>query len=428
MKISEGIKNIQFYGLIDYDFAKGFNLISEADYIQFKNKSIGSKLKNFIHLFLKILQTLLTPLFVPHYNHAKQNKIIFILAPPDVQKRRNDIYQMFNNVCNLTNSCDQLYFSYTNLYKFSFKRSIRLIVLILYWSIQLTHCKLSIRKKTRILYELTQLYDLQNILNNLYLYKLVLVFYDANLYNNFIIQYFKSKNCKTATLQHGVMVASRENIENNLDFKGIEFNGFISDYFLAWNDFTKREAIKSGIPSHKIIILGVVKCLGKKQLRINLHKKNCLGILLDGIYSNINNERLIKVINNFCIITNSNYIVKYHPAYKGNEFESLINEHGRVLPINSPIEKLIEATDAIIVANSTALFELAYLNINFYRFKSENSIDKYRDLEIPMFSNEYELLNISKNDIEYSEQNKKELFGNIKDVDLSYYSFLNKFI
>lgn len=430
MKISEGIKNIQFHGLIKYDFAKGFNLISEADELQISTSSFYKRLKNGFHYILNICKTVLCPLFIANSNLKNHGKIIFLLAPPDVQKRRKDIARLFNDVSNLTNSCDQLSFTYHSWHEFSIYRSLYLFYLVIYWLIQLIPSKLSPRKKIRVIFELTQLYDFQLTLKRLNIshYNLALVFYDANLYNNFFVQFFKYKGCKTATLQHGVMVAARPNVKDNLDFKGIEFTGSISDYFLAWNEFTKREAIKGGIPNNKIKILGVAKCIGQQPYHQTDNKKNCLGVLLDGIYSNSNNERLIRIINKYSLRTGIRYILKYHPAYKGDEFKSLMNENGSTLPINSSLRELIECSDGIIVANSTALFELAYLNIRFYRFRAEPTIDKFRDLMIPMFSTEEELINLLGKDYEYSQKIHTELCGTCNDVKLSYTSFLNEFI
>lgn len=431
MKISEGIKDIQFHNLIKYDFAKGLNLISEADELQVCTSCFYKRLKNGLHYVLNICKTILYPLFIANFNLKNHGKIIFLLAPPDVQKRRKDIARLFDDVSNLTDYCDQLSFTYHSRHTFSIYRSLCLFYLVIYWFIQLIPSKLTLRKKIRVIYELTQLYDFQTILKkiNITQYNLALVFYDANLYNNFFVQFFKYKGCKTATLQHGIMVAARPNVKNNLDFKGIEFTGSISDYFLAWNEFTKREAIKGGIPDNRIKVLGVVKCIGQQPYKqTNNNKKNCLGVLLDGIYSNSNNEKLIRIINKYSQQTNTRYILKYHPAYKGNEFELLMNENGSALPINSSLKELIECSDGIIVANSTALFELAYLNVRFYRFKSEPEIDKFRGLMIPMFSTEEELINILGNDYKCSQKIRTELCGTCNDVKLSYASFLNEFI
>lgn len=430
MKISEGIKDIQFHNLIKYDFAKGFNLISEADELQVGTSCFYKRIKNGLHYILNICKTILSPLFIANSKLKNHGKIIFLLAPPDVQKRRKDIALLFDDVSNLTDYCDQLSFTYHSWHTFSIYRSLYIFYLVIYWFIQLIPSKLSLRKKIRVIYELSQLYDFQTILKNINIsqYNLALVFYDANLYNNFFVQFFKNKGCKTATLQHGIMVAARPNVKDNLDFKGIEFTGSISDYFLAWNEFTKREAIKGGILNDKIKVLGVAKCIGQQPYKRTNRKKNCLGILLDGIYSNSNNEKLIRVINKYSLQTGTQYILKYHPAYKGNEFESLMNENGSTLSINSSLKDLIECSDGIIVANSTALFELAYLNVRFYRFKSEPDIDKFRDLMIPMFSTEEELKNILENDYEYSQNIRIELCGTCNDVKFSYASFLNEFI
>ena len=391
MKISDGIKGIQFKGLIEYDFARGFNLLSEADFLQMENVSFYKKVKNGGHHICQLLISILTSAFISHYNKSDGSKIIFLLAPPGVQGRRKDIASLFHKISHLTEICDQLSFDYKYWKNVSIRRTFVLIYSIIIWYSQLHGTRLSLRKKIIVLHELSFLFDFQRLLKNLPLYKLALVFYDANLYNNFFVQYFKHKGIKTATLQHGVMVSSRPDVKNNLDFIGIEFKGSISDYFLAWNEFTKQEAIKSGIPEEKIKVLGVAKCIGQKPYIRTIKSQKTLGVLLDGIYSNINNEKMIKVIDDFCTRHEYQYILKYHPAYKGNEFDNSMSERGRSLPLNTTLEDLINQTDSIIVANSTALFELACLNVRFYRFRTERELDKFRDLRIPMFSSSEEL-------------------------------------
>lgn len=404
MKISDGIKGIQFYGLIDYNFARGFNLLSEADFLQMENVSFYRKLKNGGHHIWQLLISILTPAFISHYNKSNGSKIIFLLAPPGVQNRRKDIASLFHKISHLTENCDQLSFDYKNWKNISIRRTFVLIYSIIIWYLQLHGTRLSFRRKIIILHELSFLFDFQRLLENLPLYKLALVFYDANLYNNFFVQYFKHKGTKTATLQHGVMVAPRPDVKNNLDFKGIEFIGSISDYFLAWNEFTKHEAIKSGISEKKIKVLGVAKCIGLKPYIRSTKSQKTLGVLLDGIYSNVNNEKMIKVIDDFCTRHGYKYILKYHPAYKGNEFDNSMSERGSSLPLNTTLEDLINQTGIIIVANSTALFELASLNVCFYRYRTEREVDKFRDLRIPMFSSSEELEKI--NNMEWEEIKK----------------------
>ncbi len=424
MKISDGIRNIQFKGFIEYDFARGFNLLSEADALQMESASLYKKIKNTIHHFCQLLTSIIAPLFVYHYKKTRKSKIIFLLAPPDIQYRRKDIAFLFDQISNLTKYCDQLSFEYKYLQNISIKRTFFLINLIVFWIIQLRKTKLSVRKKIIILHELTLLYDYYKLLELLPLYKMAIVFYDANLYNNFFIQYFKSKKTKTATLQHGVMVSERPEIKYNLDFKGIEFKGFISDYFLVWNEFTKREAIKGGVPKSKIKVLGCAKCIGKKMYTTDFKSNKTLGILLDGIYSSINNEKMIAIIDEFCNRNDYLYILKYHPAFNGDEYTNRMSKNGSSLPLDSTLEDLINQTEGIVIANSTTLFEFLTLNVPFYRFRVDSDTDKFRDLKIPMFSSCTELEEL----VQFGWKNLKEIYdkeiGSEKNVKTQYKKFL----
>lgn len=222
-------------------------------------------------------------------------------------------------------------------------------------------------------------------------YKLCFCFYDAETFQNFLIQHAKQNNCLTATLQHGIMLAKRSEISNNLDFLGIEFEAFVSDYFLVWNEFTKKEAIKSGIPEEKIKVLGVVKCIGKAGLKRE-SKSKTIGVILDGVLQEENNKYLINISQNFAKSHSFKCLFRYHPDFKGTEYNDIIDASiSEVCQKGISLEEFIRCISFCIVANSTVLFELEYYGVPVLRYSSDNMKDKFRDYPSHYFTSEKDI-------------------------------------
>ena len=428
MSIAKALTHIQFEGFCPFDFSRGFRLISENDEMGISRQKWHKRYINLTHHLLVIVRTIWFVSLKPFFQKSELGEIVFVLAPPGVQHRRKDIAQMYDKVRGLTNGCDGVLLEQHTGHEFRWTRTKKLLHYTLSWWQNMHATHLSVREKLRIVRELITLHDFSCIMETLPDYKLAIVFYDANLYNNYFVCYAKQKGCKTATLQHGVMVAARPEVHDNIDFKGIEFDCFVSDYFLAWNNFTYREAVRSGMEDRRIRILGIAKCIGKTRKATVKGEIKRLGVLLDGKFSDVNNGRLARVVDEYCQRYSKHYILKYHPAYKGNEFENLLSSCGKQMPITATLDELIAQTDGIVVSNSTALFELAYLGVPFFRFKSEPLIDKFRDLHIPMFSDSLELSSL----VSSYEAGKylidtKELCGTSESVENTYRKFLEEF-
>lgn len=222
-------------------------------------------------------------------------------------------------------------------------------------------------------------------------YHLFVVLYDAETVQNFMSQFIQLHGCKVATLQHGIMISKRRGLEHILDFAGIEFESFVSNYFLAWNDFTREEAIKSGIPSEKIEVLGVVKCLGKNIIKPNTVEKK-IGVILDGICNEKNNIPMLKIVNNYAHEYGYVYTVRYHPNFKGSEYSDYIDcTIGRICPKNVTLDDFIADSSFIVLSNSTVLFELEYHDFPFVRYSSHDLTDKYIDYPISSFETKDEM-------------------------------------
>lgn len=344
-----------------------------------------------LKLLAEFIDSLIFRKIVIDCREVNQNsKIVFIY--PHVQTRI-DLSSYFYKIANTVMNSKRDYIRWTKKRKFVVSRLIRNICYlcsILYGGEKRI---LKWKDKLKIISIDFKLLDYQeDIVNYIKMdnYNLSVVLYDANIFDNYISQYFKFHGIKTATLQHGVMLAPRKGLENNIDFCGIEFKSSVCDYFLAWNEFTRKEAIKAGLNSEKIFVCGVGKCIGNKSIkRVRNHK---FGVILDGFFEEENNYPLICIANQFANMIGYKYIARLHPAFKGSEYDRIIDPQlGIVCDKKITLHKYLESVEFCLVANSTVLFELEYYNFPFYRFASKDIKDKYVDYECCNFTNVSEL-------------------------------------
>lgn len=294
-------------------------------------------------------------------------------------KLREDIQKMLDNLMlTFDNHCDKLKWGKKSY--FSLNRLFANIVLIYKTFRQLNSYSYS--EKIVSLEIIIELNDLKRELDRkvpISKYNLCFCYYDAETFQNFIIQYAKLHGCKTATLQHGIMLAPRIGVFSNSDFDGHEFHDSVSDYFLMWNDFTKNEALKAGISEDKIRVLGVVKCLGVKKLKSNFDSIQ-IGIFLDGELERQNNVPLITIVQEWAKTHKKKCIFRYHPHFKGTEYADVIDESiSTICDKSISLYDFIENVSFCVVANSTVLFELEYFCIPFLRYACDPVFDKYKD-------------------------------------------------
>ena len=264
--------------------------------------------------------------------------------------------------------------------KFSIHSFVKLILFLFSWFINVFKLpRYTINEKIIILTKCMEYYDIQRQINSVvcYNYHLCVLRYDSDSDQNFISQLFNSRKIQTVTLQHGVMLRSRPQLSNNIDFNGLEFRSFVSDYFIVWNTFTKNEAVKSGIEEKKIRVLGVAKCIGYDIIVPASNK--IIGIILDGEYEKENNPLMISIVSKFCNKFGFKYIIRYHPDFHGNEYNEILDANGSVCKKSINLQNFLQNIELCIVANSTVLFELEYYKFPFLNFSTGSEKDKFKD-------------------------------------------------
>lgn len=359
--------------------------------------SINTRKNNlyFFYVLGKWFHSLLFCRFKFYVSKGHLEKPIWFIIPEDAM--RNDMKQMISNVektipndayCEITNKKTR---------KFDLKRVITLSVLDVLWLYQLSR-DYKIRESIHIISYLNSFRDIDKSLKNItgpILPKHLTVRYDSSPYMNFISQRMKNSGVSTSTLQHGIMLAKRIGLEFNIDFSGVEFNGFVSDYFLAWNEFSKSEGIKQGIPENRFQIVGISKCLFKPMLH-SIENKT-IGVVLDGKFEEEHNKPMVILVKEFAKKIGYKYILRYHPNFQGKEYDSLLDNNGSNCSKEKSLEDFLNDVGFCVLANSTVLFELEYYQKPFIRFSMRQETDKFRDYPVPSFSNAREMDECYKN-------------------------------
>ncbi len=334
---------------------------------------------------------------------------------------RKDIQEMKEHLMGII-GCDYDTIAWRKSYHFSLKRTIKMLHLLYSWKNDIRKIDFNNKEKIVVYCILLDFVDILDNLEQLKIkkYKLTLCFYDAEPYQNLLSQYLKILGCTTATLQHGVMLAPRPAVPNNIDFSGIEFASFVCDYYLVWNEFTKSEAIKAGIEENRIVVLGVCKCLGISQLGCDKNSST-IGIFLDGEYEKYNNPILISIVQNWARQNGKRCMFRLHPNFKGDEYNDLFDfDVSDVCSKGMTLQDFIHKCSFLILANSTVLFELEYFCIPFLRYSCGDERDKFKDY--PSFS----FTTLDDFDQAYHKMNKA-LSRNFESCDQAYRDFFKKF-
>lgn len=329
----------------------------------------------------RLIGSIFLKLFIKRFSLLAQkcskDNIFLTIYPcdvrPDIEKMLNVVVSTMDNKCDIYQIVQRIGLNFGDFF-------LRLSLFFSWLRILKKSYGFSFKENLVVISSLYNFLDLKSeFLQKIQFskYRLMLSYYDAEPFQNYSIQYGKNEGCKTATLQHGIMLAPRSSLNDNVDFVGIEFKAFVSDLFLVWNDFTRNEAVKSGISEEKIIVLGISKCIG--QQRINSEGRKLIGVILDGRFEQENNPIMIDIVKRFCTEFHYKYVVRYHPAFRGDEYSGIMDQNGYVSKKNELLLDFLQNIEFCVVANSTVLWEMEYHCIPFLNYSSGGDKDKYRD-------------------------------------------------
>ncbi len=401
---------MKLYGIGDYDVEKLFLWLLEVEKRRGAFSGFSGKTKL---LFLLGGSLLIKKRTYNYYHKSTTPSILFLISEVNL---RTDLMDMMKQVCTTVPARSFDFLILTKNISFSFKRFFLNLAKLMVWAFQLRGKYHSITQLMLIQKCLLEASDYQKeIINYINIHKinLTVVRYDAQFLDNFMLQTMCKYGIKTATLQHGVMISERPQLSYKADFCGFEFKASVADYFLVWNEFEKQEALKSGISERKIIITGNAKCIKVKPLE-NLTDNVKFGVLLDGFDMYDNNKKLIEMANQISTLLGLSYVVRYHPAFRGNEYSSIISSNLGTVSKISDIRDFLSELRFCLISNSTILFELPYYHIPYYRFSEQRQDDKYLNLSEPSFC-DIESFYILYKSTKSPEFQSSDLFNNYKN-------------
>lgn len=222
--------------------------------------------------------------------------------------------------------------------------------------------------------------------------KLGVVYYDVSKYDFMFVKLLKKRGIKTATLQHAAFVAPRKVSSPNFEFEGVELCNSTADYFLAWNSFTKEEAVKSGMPEQKIKVLGIPKYINVTVDNKQHKRTSCFGVILNAKSFDSLNRKLIQYADFVANKTGYSYYLKYHPQFHEFIYDSLPKSGKYIgsLELSKSVSDYIKLVDFTLISNSTVFIELIFMGHIVFRLQAGDE-DKFRNVPYNSFTNEEEL-------------------------------------
>ena len=308
---------------------------------------------------------------------------------------RKDHNKTFINFSSNFENADRVFSATLQKKKIHFLRFVIYQCLALIWMCQLLFTGHRLRESFSYLYYLFVCRETIKMIEKTpwKKYKFVVVYYDLVSDENCFIQFYQHHGIPGLTLQHGIF--SEKPIVKNISDTAIEFKRSISDYYLAWNQYTKEEAIIAGMDANKIVVLGIPKyATYKKTPRLSTNVDNCFGIVLNNKNFSFHNEQMIRIANEISHKTGLKFYMRYHPDLKGDEYQKIVGDgFAGNCNNNLTIEEYSKTVKFTIISSSSVFVDLVFLQHPVYRLVvSEN--DTYATVKLNSFKNADELLKL----------------------------------
>ena len=311
---------------------------------------------------------------------------------------RKDHKKTFHDFVSNFQNCDFVIAEKANKIKKHPFRLVKFVLLMFVWIIQLLLFGHSLRESLVYLPFLMTCVEIKHIVTKIkkYQYKFIVTYYDVAPDQNCFTQFFKKYSIPTMTLQHG-MFEKKKNPKSVFDV-GIEYTSCISDYYLAWNQYTKDKAVEAGMNEDKVVVLGIPKYSTKSKPSLkSSEKKNLFGVMLNSPGFNQNNLKVLETANEIYERTGIHFVLRYHPDLPHNCFESQCGEgYAGILSNTESIEEYTRHVDFTIISNSSVLIDLLFLQHPTFRLIISND-DAYASITNNSFCNIDDFVLIYKN-------------------------------
>ncbi len=253
--------------------------------------------------------------------------------------------------------------------------------------------------------------------------RFLILYYDVAPDENCLMQLFNNYGKTTATLQHGIF--AEKETKKELADTALEYKYSESKYYLAWNKYTKEQAIKSGMSPEKIVVLGIPKYIDYCNDTSLLNSEdNVFGIILNNSDFELHNRTLIQMANNISDRLNFKYVVRYHPQMRGNEYNNIINE--KCVQSGHDRRSIVEYAKSVrftIMSSSSVFVDLVFLRHPVYRLILSDE-DTYSEIKENAFNDITELTTLLNK--EYDSNGIFDYLCSTRDIFNSYDTFFTK--
>lgn len=269
--------------------------------------------------------------------------------------------------------------------------SIKMFFLLLLWIVTLSKARIDKKYWKKYLCSLLSGYKWKSILikneDVILSIKSMVSIFDAREYENIFTQFLNLHGIPTATLQHGHY--GKEFFKDQKNFYiGIGYRGFVSDYFLAWGDFSCNNALSCEIPMSKLIKVGSPSLINTKKIE---GRKGTVGLLLDGGEEAIpDNRNMYYIIREIAKEKGKKLLVKQHPSFKTPEYSFFVGDENVEL-YSGDLESFATEVELAICCNTSCLITLLIWGLPIIHYAPLSMYDMFSELKNYSFTNKQEL-------------------------------------
>ena len=269
------------------------------------------------------------------------------------------------------------------------------IWLILIWGFQLRHVQLPVSGKFFLIKQLGRCFKLhRDLCKNRRMIseaKALVTQFDALDSENLFAQFCRRLLIPTVTLEHGHFHATCCK-DGKASVIGTPFEGLASDFFFAWGEYAKLEAISNGISPDRIKCVGSLKIKGMQLPVTPKDKAEGFSVILNGVYGAQDNAVLLATAEKIGERFQISFIVRPHP-FLGID-KAILEKYShflRISPQEESIADLVSASSFSICGNSTVLSELLFYRQPVFELQPVDTVDYYERFTGLKFSNDSDL-------------------------------------
>lgn len=360
------------------------------------------------------------------YNNKTDSNVLFFYGKWNY---RLDHHKVFENFVKKLGKYDYIIADKTRYYITPI-RFIRNVILTIIWLIKILFSDLSIIEGANLLPLLIKSYDLIKYLNNNIQknYKICITYYDVSPDENIFIQYCKNKLITTCTMQHGIF--AKKDIIRSIPDTAVELEKSISDYYLAWNLYTRDQAIKVGLDSRKIKILGIPKYIENTTYEdLEKPKKGIFGVMLNNSEFHTHNVKLIEMANCIANKSGNKYVIRYHPVLDKTVYKDIIDNEYYLEESSNQLSIIdyIKTVDFTIISSSSVFVDLVFIKHKVYRLIVSDQ-DTYSGIEYHAFKECDTFVNSLLTANEVISENEYNYICGPSNVKKSYNDFINSIL